>query len=438
MREGIPGERRRCPSCSCPPGAVISWLAQSKAKVHDIPAPRNDRRRAIAALAAATALNLPFGTIYAFSVFLKPMEAMLGIGRAEMTLVFALATISLTAGMNLAPWLYRLVAPVPLVLASGLASAAGLWLTATAGGFAQLAVGYGLLFGLGGGIAFILVQQGVNQTVSSGSGLVNGYVVGLYPLGAMIGAPIFGWAIEAYGLRTTLGALGVTIVIATLLTALLLWVADIRMHDASSQAAGAEEPRFGVFATLFLVFFLAAAAGLTVMSQAAGIVHAYGGKTMLALGATTFITGAIAAARIGGGWLVDRFPVPRVAAGAHLWSLTGALLLSAWPGPFVAIAGLTMIGMGYGFVSGLTAGAIAQYWHRNAFGRIAGRLYIAWCIAAISLPVLAGWLFDRTQGYGTAVLIAAAGNVLGVLVALRLPREGARNRAPAVSPARTG
>ena len=45
-------------------------------------------------------------------------------------------------------------------------------------------------------------------------------------------------------------------------------------------------------------FFLAAAAGLMVMSQAAGIVQAYGGQTALAVGATTFITGAIAAARV--------------------------------------------------------------------------------------------------------------------------------------------
>lgn len=384
----------------------------------------DQRRRAFAALAAATALNLPFGTIYAFSVFLKPMEAMLGITRAQMSLVFALATISLTVGMNLAPWLYRRIPPVPLVLASGVSSAIGLWLTASAGGFAELLFGYGVLFGLGGGVAFILVQQGVNQTVTQGSGLVNGYVVGLYPLGAMIGAPVFGWAIGLWGLRATIAGLGATVVLAALLTALLMRVSQARMHDASSAASETGDRRFGVFLTLFAVFFLAAAAGLTVMSQAAGIVAAYGGQTVLALGATTLITGAIAAARIGGGWLVDRFEVPRVAIGAHLWSLAGALLLSAWPGPGMAIVGLAMIGMGYGFVSGLTAGAIARYWHKNAFGLVAGRLYIAWCIAAISLPVLAGWLFDRTQGYGTAVLIAAAGNVLGAIVATRLPGKG--------------
>jgi MFS family permease len=159
------------------------------------------------------------------------------------------------------------------------------------------------------------------------------------------------------------------------------------------------------------------------MSQAAGIVQAYGGQTLMALGATTAITGAIAVARLTGGWLVDRFAVPQVAAGAHLFSLTGAILLSLWPSPVMAIGALAMIGMGYGFISGSTAGAIAQYWHRNAFGRVASQLYIAWCVAAVSLPVLAGWLYDQTQGYGTAVMIAAAGNVLGALLSLGLPRS---------------
>jgi MFS family permease len=93
--------------------------------------------------------------------------------------------------------------------------------------------------------------------------------------------------------------------------------------------------------------------------------------------------------------MVDRFAVPRVAVFAHLFSLAGAILLSVWPGPWVAIPALTMIGMGYGFISGTTAGAIAQYWHKNSFGRVASQLYIAWCIAAVSLPVLAGWLYDH-------------------------------------------
>jgi MFS family permease len=192
------------------------------------------------------------------------------------------------------------------------------------------------------------------------------------------------------------------------------------MLDASSAQVG--EGRLGrTFYLLASVFFLAAAAGLTVLSQAAAIVQAYGGAAALAVGATTFITGAVGAARIAGGWLVDHFQAARVGVGAHLCSLAGAILLSLIPTPLTAAFALGLIGVGYGIVSGLVAGGIAQYWHKNQFGLVASRLYIAWCAAAISLPVLAGALFDGTGSYASAVWIAAGINVLGALIALRLP-----------------
>jgi MFS family permease len=176
------------------------------------------------------------------------------------------------------------------------------------------------------------------------------------------------------------------------------------------------------FLKLSGTFFLAASAGLMVMSQAREIVAAYGGAVALAVAATTGITAAIAAARLSGGWLVDRFPVPFVMAAAHGLSLCGAALLSLAPGPAAAVLGLGMIGVGYGFVSGATAGSIGLYWPVADFGRVAGRTYIAWCAAAVGLPVLAGHLYDISGGYGGAVLIAGVANLVGIGVALGLPK----------------
>ena len=74
-----------------------------------------------------------------------------------------------------AAFLYR-VAPAPiLVLASGLVAAAGIAVAAQANGLAQLLLGYGIVFGTGGGVAYILLQQGVNMLVRRRQGLVNGY-----------------------------------------------------------------------------------------------------------------------------------------------------------------------------------------------------------------------------------------------------------------------
>ena len=381
-----------------------------------------------AALLAATLLNLPLGSVYSFSVLLRPIETELGIPRSALSLVFGLATIGFTAGSVLASFLYR-AAPVPLlVLAAAVAAGGGIALTATATGLAQLLVGYGVVFGTGGGVAYILLQQSVNLLAQRRLGLVNGYIVSLYPLGAMLATPAFHASNEAFGWRATLWGLAAVLLAAGALAALLAQASGARLAPAPGTAPVRPAALGATFAKLAATFFLAASAGLMVLSQAREIIGSYGGAATLAVAATTGITAAIAVARISGGWLTDRFAVPHVMCFAQALALCGGLLLTLLPSPATAVVGLGLIGMGYGFVSGATAGSIALYWPPADFGRVAGRTYIAWCGAAIGLPVLAGYLFDLTRGYWAAVLIAVAANLLGMAAALTLPRAG-RSRA---------
>jgi OFA family oxalate/formate antiporter-like MFS transporter len=376
------------------------------------------------AIAAATVLNGPLGSLYAFSVFLRPLETLLGVSRADLALVFALATVGFGVGMNVAPYAYSRGSTPFLILGCAAASSLGIALAATAGGLVQLAAGYGVLFGLGGGAAYILVQQVVNLAVTTRQGLVNGYVVALYPAGAMIAAPVFGWSIGQFGVRATLGGLAVVLGVTGLISAWLIQHSGVTLvAGASTATPNEEERRLSVLWRLSLVFFLAASAGLMVLSQAAGIITAYGGGTALAVYGTTFIAGSIAAARVGGGWMVDWLSIPAVAAGAHAVALAGNVALTLWPGPGVAVLALTLVGSGYGLISGVTAAAVAVYWRRALYGRMVSRVYLAWCAAAIILPIVAGRLFDLTQSYGTAILIGAGSNVLGVFLAIGLPPE---------------
>ena len=393
---------------------------------------------------AATFANLPFGTIYAFSVFLKSMEAMLSLSRSDMGLVFGLSTIMFATGMNLAPLLYTRLSTGIVLIMTCVGGGLGLTLASQAQGFWSLLMGYAILFGLSGGVAFTTAQQIVNLAPTKRRGLVNGYVVSLYPLGAMLGAPLLGWSVESMGLRQTLLNLGGAILASGLVA---VWLTGLRTYipraiaplsaapietdtPSPSSEPASERPYLGMiqwrlFFNIGMVFFLAASAGLMVMSQAAGIVQSYGGGTQFSIGATAFITGMIASARITGGWLMDRFSLRQVMGAAHIWSLTGATLLTLWPGPNTALLGLTMVGMGYGFVSGSAAGGIAMLWPAQQFGLVASRLYIGWCIAAVCLPVLAGWLFDWTNSYRSSIWIAAAVNVAGILLATRLPARKA-------------
>ena len=453
QNSSVPSRRSAAsPLCADPRSSVDSRLHPESQRDAGLPGPGLTGSKKAASptrrlLLAASLANLPFGTIYAFSVLLKPIESLLGLQRTDLTLVFALATIVLTVGMNLAPVLYRRI-PVHMLLGGAAAlSAAGLLMTAVAQSRSHLLLGYSVLFGLGAGVVFTTVQHMVNQADLTRRGLVNGYVVSLYPLGAMLGAPLMGWSIGEIGLRATLLALAGTLGASLLGAAWLLRTshaatharqgmqdaieAGTRPHDrvmpgqggTSARTVASPSPaRGGLFLCLASIFTLAASAGLMVMSQAAGIMQAYGAGLGAALAATTFMTGAIALARILGGWLVDRFAVHHVMAAAQLWALVGAALLSVWPTATAALPGLTMIGMGYGLISGASAAAIGQWWPMAQFGLIAGRLYIGWCVAAISLPLVAARLYDASGTYNTAILLAGGFNTVAMLVALRLGR----------------
>jgi len=370
---------------------------------------------------------LPLGSIYAFSVLLAPLEQLLGASRSELASVFGISAVFFTVGANLVPRLFgRMPAPL-LVMLTGALACAGVALAAVAPSLAWLMLGYGVLFATGGGMAYIVVQQCVNAAPLARPGLVNGYLVSLFPLGAMLAAPAFGLGLAWADVRLTLAGLAAVIGASGLAATMLIAHTGVVLaksgRPTALQAAGSQDGLRATFWKLFTVFFLAASAGLMVLSQAAGMVAAFGAGKSASLAATTGITAAIALARLAGGWLIDRLPVPMVAACAQALALIGAVALTFMPSPQMAVLTLGLIGVGYGLVSGVTAGAVASYWPKVEFGRIAGRTYIAWCLAAISLPVLAGRLYDLTGGYETAVMVAGGANLLAVLVALTLPRQ---------------
>ena len=385
------------------------------------------RARPGAALAAATIMSLPLGSIYAFSVLLAPLEQLLRASRSELASVFGISAVCFTIGANLAPQLFGWIRAPLLVALTGVLSSAGVALAAIAPSLTWLILGYGVLFATGGGMAYVIVQQCVNAAPLARPGLVNGYLVGLFPLGAMLAAPAFGLGLDWVGVRQTLAGLAVVICATALAAALLVAHAGIVLaksgRPTASQAVDSQDNLRATFWKLFTVFFLAASAGLMVLSQAAGMVVAFGAGKSASLLATTGITAAIGAARLLGGWLIDRLPVPYVAASAQAIALFGAVALTIVPSPEVAILTLGLLGVGYGLISGVTAGAVASYWPKVDFGRVVSRTYIAWCLAAISLPVLAGRLYDLTGGYETAVIVAGGANLLAVLVALTLPRQ---------------
>jgi len=199
-----------------------------------------------------------------------------------MSLVFGIATLVFTIGMNISPWLYARISTGTSLVLAALLGGAGLFLSSQAQGFGMLMVGFGVLFGLGGGISMTTAQQIVNLSPVKNRGLMNGYIVSLLPLGAMIGGPLLSWSIEQDGVRHALLNMSVVILVTSVLAA---WITGFKTIVKKQQADPGEqsinqsgatgiEPEspfwhreLGLYSLISpLVFFLAAAAGLMVLS----------------------------------------------------------------------------------------------------------------------------------------------------------------------------
>ena len=118
--------RRLRRALSAHPPAPRPRLAHAPARdlrAHRVAAPRHGAGQRLStvavpsawrAVAAATAIIVPLGSIYAFSVLLAPLEALLGLTRTDLAFVFALTTVGYGAGMNLVPLTFGRV-PTPLL-----------------------------------------------------------------------------------------------------------------------------------------------------------------------------------------------------------------------------------------------------------------------------------------------------------------------------------
>src|SRR5262245_64861147 len=99
-----------------------------------------------AALAAATILSLPLGSIYAFSVLLAPLEQLLHASRADLASVFGISAVSFTIGANLGPLLFGQLSAPLLVALTGALSAVGVTIAGVVPSFGWLFFVYGLVF----------------------------------------------------------------------------------------------------------------------------------------------------------------------------------------------------------------------------------------------------------------------------------------------------
>ena len=373
-----------------------------------------------AAIAAALLFNPMLGSLYAWSVFLGPLEAELGVPRSEISIVFGVAIFGLTAGLVCAPTANNRVPTALLPIVATVFCVCGLFISAEAESVQMLIISYGGLFGFGAGFGYSVTMQLINRALADRRGLANGLGLGAFPIGAIGFSLLYGMIIENVGPRNLFLGTAALFVVGGLITAFLTHRSGIRFDRTPDVTAEtAEVPRI-LFPLIWLGFFLAAAGGVLVIGHAAGILTSRGGGAMIAVTGAVFVNIGNAGGRLGSGWACDYFSPGRVATMAHLSALIGFLIIIFLPGPIAALIAVAFVGLSYGIASGAYPSAVAIFFGVERYGRNLGILITAWGVAGLISPWVGGWLFDRSGDYILASILGAVLAVVGIFVSMSI------------------
>jgi len=377
------------------------------------------------AVAAALLFNPLLGSLYAWSVFLGPLETELGVPRAEISTVFGVAIFGLTAGLVSAPLANGRLPTAWLPIISAALCVAGLMLSARAQSATMLVASYGGLFGFGAGFGYSVTLQLINRALAHRRGLANGLGLGAFPAGAIGFSLLFGAVIDTVGPRSIFVGTAILFAIGGLVAAILTHRSGIRFERAPALGDGSTETPRLLFPLIWLGFFLAAAGGVLAIGHAAGILSSRGGGATIAVVGAVLVNIGNAGGRLGAGWACDYFAPGRVATTAHLAALVGFLVLIFLPGPIAALIAVAFIGLSYGIASGAYPSAVSIFFGIERYGRNLGILITAWGVAGLISPWLGGWLFDRSGDYIQASILGAVIGAIGIGVGLsiRSPRH---------------
>ena len=390
--------------------------------------------------AAGVAVQTGLGTVYAWSVYRRPLSEAFGWSITEVTLTFSI--LILTAGFAAfvgGVWLRR-SGPRRVAVCAGVLYGLGVGLASLSS--ARLPVLYatlGLIAGVGFGLGYIVPIATLVKWFPDRRGFITGLAVSGVAAGSLIASPIAAELIDSIGVLDALAVLGAVYLVLVVGAALVLRDPPAGYRpEGWAPADGGEyvgEPGFdlrGALHTwqwylLWAIFFLNVTAGVGFISESAPMARdlvGVGAVTAAGLVGTAFIGDAVG--RVAWPWLSDAAGRGSVLAAIFLIQagLFVSLSLAGSTGVFAVLGALILFC--YGGSSGTIAATTADLFGSRHVGAIYGLMLTAWGFGGVLGPLIIAVLRESSGAYTSALRIIAAIMLSSVALPLMLrrPRRG--------------
>lgn len=356
-------------------------------------------------LGAAILINVAMGAIYAWGVFLLPLESYLSISRAELSTCPTVALIFFTAGMVLHDRLLRTLGRRRFCVLAFALAGGGHLLFAAIPGYWSLLVGYGALFGFGSGLGYGLALALTSEAAPDKRALAVGMTMAAFSSNGIVLPLALTGIIQSYGPAYVFGLVGLTILAIGGCAIALLWTE----RDERTNRARTNELRVASitatnwnFIKLAVIFFCICFVGFMTISQLAGMVSAHGLHAFVSYSLSFFTLGYLLGSLFGG-QAVQRLGGWQALLLASLVEAAGLAFLD-FSVPELVLLGAALIGTTFGSSASLIPTLVGELYGVDRIGETYGRLMISYGLAGLIAPWGTGMLYGAFGGYGPAIL----------------------------------
>ena len=397
---------------------------------------------------AAVLVQLALGAVYAWSVFNKPLQGQFGWSKTEVVLPFEVAIGCIVIGTFVGGRIQDRRGPRPVALAGVVLYSLGIIgasFTNTKDQLWLLVLTYGVMGGIGLGLAYITPIAMLAKWFPDRRGLITGIAVAGFGFGAVLTAPVAKALLGGTDDKPSVFLpLGIAYLIAGVAGALFFRnppqgyrVPGFEPKQTGRAVAGtraytlSEALRTPQWYMLTAILALNTACGIAFISQASDAAQDVAGVTAATAAGLVGVLGLFnGAGRVAWAWLSDRIGRMRAFLGMlALQAICFAILPHAAAfAVFAVLAALIYLAYGGGF--GTMPATAADYFGTPNAGAIYGAMIVAWSIGGVVGPLVTAWLYEANdQSYTVPFTVIA----VVALVSLVLPLVTRMPSTPAVN-----
>lgn len=385
----------------------------------------------------ALLMNLCLGSLYAWSIFIAPLEKEFGWSRADTSWIFTIAVFVFSMSFVVAGRLQDKLGPFKISVVGSIGLALGFILASRTRSLGWIFFTFGGIMGFGNGFGYATPIPVLSKWFPDRRGLAVGLAVAGYGGGSAILAVIGPPMLAGLGWRGTFLWLGIAFFVFTLIGAFLLqnppagWAPKGWSPAPAAKTAAtthdyppSEMLRTPQFPLMWIGYCLGAAAGLMTISQLIPYATSVG---LPATAATlTLLIGALgnAGGRILSGWLSDAI--------GRLQTLRLMILVSAIVMPILANTSgiglvyvlLFLVYYCYGTQLSVFPSTTADFFGTKNLGVNYGFVFTAWGVAGIVGPMIGGYMFRTYRNYTAAFYTAGVLAIIS-LICMSMTRKPA-------------